>query len=84
MCYHAPGLRETPGGEPDTGGRTWNPMSVSRTPLWQFMLPGFIIAGVYLAVTVMMPQAPRGRILYDGTVPLPPYRWVHAPAGSNP
>ena len=35
---------------------------------------------VYLAAITVAPSAPHGRMLYDGLVPQPPYRWVHPPA----
>lgn len=40
---------------------------------------GVAIAALYLATTVLVWPFPL-RLLYDGLVPLPPYRWVHPPA----
>lgn len=34
----------------------------------------------YLAAIAVVPSAPHGRVLYDGLVPQPPYRWVRPPA----
>ncbi len=35
---------------------------------------------MYLAAAAVTPSAPHGRLLYDGLMPQPPYRWVHPPA----
>ncbi len=47
------------------------------------LLPGIIAIAVYLAAVAVMPAAPRGRMLYDGLMPQPPYRWVRPPAGGR-
>ena len=52
-----------------------------RLSLGRLLLPGIALAGVYLAAALLMPAAPHGRVLYDGLLPQPPYRWVHPPAG---
>jgi hypothetical protein len=39
------------------------------------------LSAVYLSVAALEPHAPHGRVLFDGLVPQPPYRWVHPPAG---
>lgn len=41
---------------------------------------GVLAAALYLGAVVGMGPLP-GPLLYDGLVPLPPYRWVHPPAG---
>jgi hypothetical protein len=42
---------------------------------------GLAAALLYLAAAAWMPPAPHARVLYDGLVPAPPYRWVRPPAG---
>lgn len=44
-----------------------------------WLASGVAIAALYLATTVVAWPFPL-RLLYDGLVPLPPYRWVHPPA----
>jgi hypothetical protein len=44
-------------------------------------VPGFLLSVLYVAVAAFVPHAPHGRLLMDGLVPQPPYRWVHPPAG---
>lgn len=41
---------------------------------------GVLAAALYLGAVAGMGPLP-GPLLYDGLVPLPPYRWVHPPAG---
>jgi len=43
-------------------------------------IAGFVVAAAYLVVLLCAWPSPI-RVLYDGLVPLPPYRWVHPPAG---
>jgi hypothetical protein len=40
------------------------------------------VAALYVG-TVMLASPFPVRVLYDGLVPLPPYRWVHPPPGSR-
>ena len=46
----------------------------------RWWLGGVAAAAFYLATIVLAWPFPI-RLLYDGLVPLPPYRWVHPPAG---
>ena len=39
-----------------------------------------VVIAVYLAAVAVAPPAPHGRMLYDGLMPQPPYRWVRPPA----
>lgn len=39
-----------------------------------------MIVTAYLAAVALIPPAPHGRMLYDGLMPQPPYRWVRPPA----
>jgi len=56
-------------------------MPPRRTPWHKVLLPGIAVIAVYLAIVAAVPTAPHGRVLYDGLVPQPPYRWVHPPGG---
>ncbi len=50
------------------------------------MSPRGLTAGVALAVLYLVATLGLGahpaRLLYDGTVPMPPYQWVHPPNGA--
>lgn len=45
------------------------------------LAPGVLLSALYVAVAAFVLHAPHGRLLLDGLVPQPPYRWVHPPAG---
>jgi hypothetical protein len=47
------------------------------------LVPGFLLSVLYLAAAAVVPHAPHGRLLMDGLIPQPPYRWVHPPAGQG-
>ncbi len=53
------------------------PARLSADPRWH--LWGLAVVAFYIAIAVMSWPFPV-RLLYDGLVPLPPYRWVHPPA----
>ena len=44
-------------------------------------MPGFLLSVLYVAAAAFVPHGPHDRLLMDGLVPQPPYRWVHPPAG---
>jgi hypothetical protein len=48
---------------------------------YPILLPGIVVIAAYLAAVAVMPPAPHARVLYDGLVPQPPYRWVRPPSG---
>src|SRR5690348_12263625 len=48
---------------------------------YPILLPGIAVIAAYLAAVAVMPPAPHARVLYDGLVPQPPYRWVRPPSG---
>lgn len=56
---------------------------MTRRPLRRFLVPGIVLTAAYLAVAVLSPPPPHGRVLYDGLTPQPPYRWVRPPAGQQ-
>jgi hypothetical protein len=53
----------------------------SRARRGREFLAGFVVCAAYLAAAAFVPQAPHGRLLFDGLTPQPPYRWVRPPAG---
>jgi len=55
--------------------------AAGRTIQRRLFAPGLAAAAAYVAVAVLWPSAPHGRMLYDGLTPQPPYRWVRPPAG---
>ncbi len=62
-------------------------MRTARHPRWPFRPAraawlgwGALASAVYLGAVLAAGPLP-GPLLYDGLVPLPPYRWVHPPAG---
>jgi hypothetical protein len=44
------------------------------------LVPGLVAIAVYLAAVAVIAPVPHGRMLYDGLLPQPPYRWVRPPA----
>ena len=68
-----------------TGPRCRGRRLLTRTPGHWWLAAGVVTAALYLGTIAAAWPFPL-RLLYDGLVPLPPYRWVHPPpsrAGDN-
>jgi hypothetical protein len=58
-----------------------NARIIRRRGRRRLFVPGLVLSAVYLAAAALVPHPPHGRVLMDGLVPQPPYRWVHPPGG---
>jgi len=54
---------------------------MNRAAPWLSLLAGLAAVLLYVGAAAWLPPAPHARVLYDGLVPAPPYRWVRPPAG---